>query len=60
MSLRLCHSKVVADSVVAAVAAVVSDPAPAGSDRGEMTVVVTATTAAGAGTVRIDVCNAAD
>jgi hypothetical protein len=59
MRLHLCHSKVVVDSVV--VAAVVADPAlPAESGRGEMTVVVTATTAAGAGTVRIDDCNAAD
>ena len=51
MSLRLCHSKVVADSAVAAVAAVVSDPAPAGSDRGEMTVVAIATTAEGSNNV---------
>jgi len=51
---------VVADSAVVAVAAVVADPAPVESDRGEMTVVVTATTAAGAGTVLIDVCNAVD
>jgi len=39
---------VVVDLAVAAVAAVVVDPALAGSDRGEMT--------AGAGTVHIDVC----
>ncbi|KAL6640757.1 hypothetical protein ACP70R_021880 [Stipagrostis hirtigluma subsp. patula] len=52
--LRLRHSK---GGVTVVLTVGVPDPAPLAGDREEMIAVATITTAAGAGTVRTDVCS---